>query len=112
MPVLCGSAFKNKGVQLVLDAIVRLPAVSPQDVPPVVGHLPYKEDDHVERKPEDDEPFSALAFKIMSDPYVGRLTYLRLYYSGVLQSGSHVVNSHEGPQGAHRAHPADAREPP
>jgi elongation factor G len=91
VPVLCGSAFKNKGVQLVLDAIVDyLP--SPQDVPPVVGHLPLKEDDHVERKPEDDEPFSALAFKIMSDPYVGRLTYLRLY-SGVLRSGSHVLNS-------------------
>jgi elongation factor G len=91
VPVLCGSAFKNKGVQLVLDAIVDyLP--SPQDVPPVVGHLPLKEDDHVERKPEDDEPFSALAFKIMSDPYVGRLTYLRLY-SGVLKSGSHVLNS-------------------
>src|SRR6185436_19752234 len=91
VPVLCGSAFKNKGVQLVLDAIVDyLP--SPQDVPPVVGHLPLKEDDHVERKPADDEPFSALAFKIMSDPYVGRLTYLRLY-SGVLKSGSHVLNS-------------------
>jgi elongation factor G len=91
VPVLCGSAFKNKGVQLVLDAIVDyLP--SPQDVPPVVGHLPLKEDDHVERKPEDGEPFSALAFKIMSDPYVGRLTYLRLY-SGVLKSGTHVLNA-------------------
>jgi elongation factor G len=91
VPVLCGSAFKNKGVQLVLDAIVDfLP--SPVDVPPVVGHRPFKEDDHVERKPDDSEPFSALAFKIMSDPYVGRLTYLRVY-SGVLKSGSHVQNS-------------------
>ncbi|MFI5393218.1 MAG: elongation factor G, partial [Myxococcota bacterium] len=91
VPVLCGSAFKNKGVQLVLDAVVDyLP--SPVDVPPVEGHLPLKEDDRVERKPSDDEPFSALAFKIMSDPYVGRLTYLRLY-SGVLKSGTHVLNA-------------------
>jgi elongation factor G len=91
VPVLCGSAFKNKGVQLVLDAIVDyLP--SPTDVPPVIGHRPLKEDEQVERKPEDTEPFSALAFKIMSDPYVGRLTYLRVY-SGVLKSGSHVLNS-------------------
>ncbi len=91
VPVLCGSAFKNKGVQLVLDAVVQyLP--SPLDVPPVEGHLPNREDDHVERKADDAEPFSALAFKIMSDPYVGRLTYLRLY-SGVLRSGSHVMNS-------------------
>jgi elongation factor G len=91
VPVLCGSAFKNKGVQLVLDAIVDyLP--SPQDVPAVVGHKPLHEDEQIEREPSDDEPFSALAFKIMSDPYVGRLTYLRLY-SGVLKSGSHVLNS-------------------
>jgi elongation factor G len=91
VPVLCGSAFKNKGVQLLLDAIVHyLP--SPIDVPPVEGHRPFKEDEHIERKPEDAEPFSALAFKIMSDPYVGRLTYLRVY-SGVLHSGSHVMNS-------------------
>ncbi|MDP9185033.1 MAG: elongation factor G, partial [Actinomycetota bacterium] len=91
VPVLCGSAFKNKGVQLVLDAIVDyLP--SPMDVAPVIGHKPFKEEDHVERKPSDEEPFSALAFKIMSDAYVGRLTYLRLY-SGVLKSGTHVLNS-------------------
>jgi elongation factor G len=91
VPVLCGSAFKNKGVQLVLDAVVQyLP--SPLDVPPVEGHLPFKEDEHVERAADDAEPFSALAFKIMSDPYVGRLTYLRVY-SGVLHSGSHVLNS-------------------
>ena len=91
VPVLCGSAFKNKGVQLVLDAVVQyLP--SPLDVPPLEGHLPFKEDDKVLRKPDDGEPFSALAFKIMSDPYVGRLTYLRVY-SGVLKAGSHVMNS-------------------
>jgi elongation factor G len=91
VPVLCGSAFKNKGVQLVLDAIVDyLP--SPLDVPPVIGHKPFKEDEHIERAPSDTEPFSALAFKIMSDPFVGRLTYLRLY-SGVLKSGSHVMNA-------------------
>ncbi len=91
VPVLCGSAFKNKGVQLVLDAIVQyLP--SPLDVPPVEGHLPNNEDAHVERRPDDGEPFSALAFKIMSDAYVGRLTYLRVY-SGVLRAGTHVLNS-------------------
>src|SRR5512141_1994902 len=68
VPVLCGSAFKNKGVKLVLDAIVDyLP--SPVDVPPVIGHKPLKEDEHIERKPSDDEPFAALAFKIMSDPF-------------------------------------------
>ena len=85
VPVLCGSAFKNKGVQLVLDAVVQyLP--SPLDVPPVEGHKPFKEDEQVTREPDDAEPFSALAFKIMSDAYVGRLTYLRVY-SGVLHSG-------------------------
>jgi len=91
VPVLCGSAFKNKGVQPLLDAVKHyLP--SPLDVPPVVGHLPNDEEAQVERKADDAEPFCALAFKIMSDPYVGRLTYLRVY-SGVLRSGSHVANA-------------------
>jgi elongation factor G len=91
VPVLCGSAFKNKGVQLLLDAVVHyLP--SPSDVSPVEGHLPHREDEHVARAPKDTEPYSALAFKIMSDQYVGRLTYLRVY-SGVLRSGSHVLNA-------------------
>src|SRR5262245_42848001 len=89
VPVLVGSAFKNKGVQPLLDAIVHyLP--SPLDVPAVEGTTP--KGDEVVRNPSDDEPFSALAFKIMSDPYVGRLTYLRVY-SGVLKAGSHVQNS-------------------
>ncbi len=89
VPVLCGSAFKNKGVQPLLDAIVwYLP--SPLDVPPLVAHSLKGEE--VTREASDDEPFSALAFKIMSDAYVGRLTYLRVY-SGVLKSGSHVMNS-------------------
>src|SRR5213593_2019116 len=89
-PVLCGSAFKNKGVQPLLDAIVAyLP--SPVDVPPVTGLAP-KSGQQVERKADDAEPFSALAFKIMSDPYVGRLTYIRLY-SGTLRTGAHVENS-------------------
>ncbi len=91
VPVLCGSAFKNKGVQLLLDAVVNfLP--SPLDVPPLEGHKPFREDEKVLRKPDDAAPFSALAFKIMSDTYVGRLTYLRVY-SGILRSGSHVSNS-------------------
>jgi elongation factor G len=89
-PVLCGSAFKNKGVQPLLDAVVYyLP--SPQEVPPVPGHKPGDEGALIERHPDDTEPFSALAFKIMSDPYVGKLTYFRVY-SGTLKAGSHVYN--------------------
>jgi elongation factor G len=89
VPVLCGSAFKNKGVQPLLDAIIwYLP--SPLDVPPLEGLTLAGEP--VGRPASDEEPFSALAFKIMSDPYVGRLTYLRVY-SGVLKAGSHVLNS-------------------
>jgi len=89
-PVLCGSAFKNKGVQLLLDAVVNyLP--SPLDMPPVQGVLPDS-GDTTERKPSEDEPFSSLAFKVMTDPYVGRLTFLRVY-SGSLKAGSYVLNS-------------------
>ncbi|MFL5799759.1 MAG: elongation factor G [Actinomycetota bacterium] len=90
-PVLCGSAFKNKAIQPLLDAIVNyLPA--PTDVPPVIGHALNDEEQKIERTASDEEPFSSLAFKIMTDPYVGRLTYLRVY-SGVLRVGSHVFNS-------------------
>jgi len=89
VPVLLGSAFKNKAIQPLLDAIVAfLPA--PSDVLPVEGHTPKGE--HAERKPDDAEPFSGLVFKIMSDPFVGRLTYVRVY-SGVLRAGSHVENT-------------------
>ncbi len=89
-PVLCGTAFKNKGVQLLLDAIVDyLP--SPLDVPPMLGKLP-SDGTEVERKPSDSEPFAALAFKIMADPFVGQLTFVRVY-SGVLSAGSYVYNS-------------------
>ena len=90
VPVLCGSAFKNKGVQPLLDAVVDyLP--SPLEVPPVRGVKPGS-DEEVERKSSDDEPFAALAFKIMSDPFVGTLTFARIY-SGILESGSAVQNS-------------------
>ena len=89
-PVLCGSSFKNKGVQLLLDAIVEyLP--SPIDLPPVKGLNPDNEGE-IERRPDDNEPFSALAFKIMTDPFVGQLTYFRVY-SGILKSGSYLHNS-------------------
>jgi len=89
-PVLCGSAFKNKGVQLLLDAVVDyLP--SPLDVPPVEGIVP-RNGETVARKASEDEPFSAIAFKIMSDPYVGKLTYFRVY-SGTLKAGSYVYNA-------------------
>ncbi|HEV3264084.1 MAG TPA: elongation factor G, partial [Acidimicrobiales bacterium] len=91
VPVLCGSAFKNKGVQPMLDAVVDyLP--SPLDVPPTMGIVPRHEDQLLERPSTDDAPFSALAFKIMTDPYVGKLTYLRVY-SGSLTKGSGVLNS-------------------
>lgn len=103
VPVFCGTALKNKGVQPLLDAVVRyLP--SPQDVPAIEGvtpeayrkiteqHAEPEDQDKVLRKADDDEPFSALAFKIMSDPYVGQLTYFRVY-SGTLESGSYVYNS-------------------
>jgi elongation factor G len=88
-PVLCGTAFRNKAIQPLLDAIVNyLPA--PSDVPPVKGFAP--DGSEAERAASDNEPFSALAFKIMSDPYVGRLTYMRVY-SGSVRSGAHVQNS-------------------
>jgi elongation factor G len=91
IPVFCGAAFKNKGIQRLLDGIIDyLP--SPLDVPAIVGHLPHHDETHVERAAADDEPFSALAFKIATDPFVGRLTFFRVY-SGVLQAGSHVQNS-------------------
>ena len=92
-PVVCGTAFKNKGVQLVLDAVVDyLP--SPLDIPPMTGTNPDTEEEE-ERHSSDEEPFSALAFKVMTDPYVGKLTFFRVY-SGVLQSGSYVQNSSKG----------------
>lgn len=91
VPVLCGSAFKNKGVQAMLDAVIEyLPA--PNDVPPIQGILHDKEGTIGSRAPSDDEPFSALAFKIMTDPYVGTLTFFRVY-SGVLKSGDTVLNT-------------------
>jgi elongation factor G len=90
VPVLCGSAFKNKGVQSLLDAVVDyLP--SPLDVPPIQGVRPGS-DEVVERRTGDDEPFAALAFKIMSDPFVGTLTFIRVY-SGVVESGSYMMNT-------------------
>jgi len=93
-PVLCGSAFKNKGVQPMLDAIVEyLP--SPLDVPGIVGHEVGAEDREVVRHPDPTEPFAALAFKIMSDQHLGKLTYIRIY-SGTLETGTAVLNSTKG----------------
>ncbi|MDM5318383.1 elongation factor G [Fictibacillus sp. b24] len=92
-PVMCGSAFKNKGVQLMLDAVLDyLP--SPVDVPAIKGVLPDSEEE-VTRESSDEAPFSALAFKVMTDPYVGKLTFFRVY-SGTLNSGSYVQNSTKG----------------
>ncbi|TDC99524.1 elongation factor G [Nonomuraea deserti] len=93
-PVLCGTAFKNKGVQPLLDAIVAyLPA--PTDIPAFKGHAVGNEDKVIERHADPTEPFSALAFKIASDPHLGKITYIRIY-SGTLESGSQVVNSVKG----------------
>jgi elongation factor G len=96
-PVLCGSSFKNKGVQPLLDAVIEyLP--SPLDVPPMTGTELVKGEEgerEVERKPDDSEPFTALAFKIMADPYVGKLTYFRVY-SGRVEAGSRVLNVNSG----------------
>ncbi|MPZ95540.1 MAG: elongation factor G [Propionibacteriales bacterium] len=93
-PVLCGTAFKNKGVQPLLDAVLAyLP--SPVDVPAIDGHSVKDEKETVLRKPNEDEPFSALAFKIMADPHLGKLTYLRVY-SGRLEAGTSVLNPTKG----------------
>ena len=90
-PVLCGTAFKNKGVKLLLDSVIDyLPA--PTDVADIVGTLPNG--DEVSRKSSDFEPFSALAFKVMTDPYVGRLTFFRVY-SGTIKSGSYILNANK-----------------
>jgi elongation factor G len=93
-PVLCGTAFKNKGVQPMLDAIVDfLP--SPIDIPSIKGHAVGNEEQVVERHADPNEPFSALAFKIMADPHLGKLTYIRIY-SGTLEAGTQVLNSIKG----------------
>ncbi len=91
VPVLCGSALKNKGVQLLLDAVTEyLP--SPLDIPTIFGFDPKDKDKKIEVKPDNNEPFTALAFKIATDPYVGRLCFIRVY-SGVLNAGSYVLNT-------------------
>ncbi|HEY9427944.1 MAG TPA: elongation factor G [Gemmatimonadaceae bacterium] len=91
VPVLCGASFKNKGVQALLDAVIDyLP--SPTEVPAIKGHLPLNDETFEEREVADDAPFAALAFKIATDPYVGKLTFFRVY-SGVLQAGSYVYNA-------------------
>ena len=93
VPVLCGSAYKNKGVQLLLDAVIAY-MPSPLDIPPIKGTLVDTEEEAV-RKADDNAPFSALAFKIMADPYVGKLAFFRAY-SGTLDAGSYVYNSTKG----------------
>jgi len=90
VPVFCGSSYKNKGVQKLIDAVLDyLP--SPSDIPPVSGVVPTREHEKIERPPDDEEPFSALAFKVVTDPFVGRLTYFRVY-SGTMKAGSYIYN--------------------
>jgi len=94
IPVFTGTALRNKGVQLVLDAVVDyLP--SPLDVPAIKGFDVNDETKEVEIKPNDEAPFSALAFKVATDPFVGQLTFFRVY-SGVLKAGSYILNSSKG----------------
>ena len=90
VPMLCGSAFKNKGVQMMLDAVIHY-MPSPVDIPPVKGIADDKAETPIERKPSDEEPFAALAFKIMTDPFVGSLTFFRVY-SGVVATGDTIYN--------------------
>ncbi len=93
-PVLCGSSFKNKGVQTLLDAVVDyLP--SPLDIPPMIGSNPENMEEKIVRKADDNEPFSALGFKIMTDPFVGQLIFIRVY-SGQLKTGDSVLNPRTG----------------
>ena len=94
VPVFCGSAYRNKGVHKMLDGVLEyMPA--PTDIPAIKGHIPGDEENIVERHSSDSEPFAALAFKIMNDPFVGKLAFFRVY-SGVLESGSYVYNSVKG----------------
>ncbi|MBU1119017.1 elongation factor G [Patescibacteria group bacterium] len=94
IPVMCGTALKNQGVQPVLDMVIKL-LPSPLDVPPVKGEDPKDPEKELERKADDNEPFAGLAFKVASDPYVGKLVFFRVY-SGMLSSGSYVLNSATG----------------
>ena len=94
VPVLCGSAFKKKAVQVLVDAVVDyLP--SPLDIPPIIGHNPEHMEEEVVRRPDDNEPFCALGFKIMTDPFVGQLIFIRVY-SGQLKTGDSVLNPRTG----------------
>ncbi len=108
-PMLCGTAFKNKGVQRMLDAVIDfLP--SPVDIPPVTGVDERDDEKKLERKADDSEKFSALAFKIMTDPFVGQLIFFRVY-SGKINSGRHRVQPGEAEEGASGPYSADARQP-
>ena len=108
VPVLCGASFKNKGVQALLDAVIDyLPA--PIEVPAIKGHLPHHDETFEERPVNDEAPFAALAFKIATDPFVGKLTFFRVY-SGVLKSRLVRLQRDEGQARARRASAPDARE--
>lgn len=108
IPVLCGSSFKNKGIQSLLDKVVDL-LPSPLDIGSIEGHHAHS-DDKVLRKISDDEKFTALAFKIMTDPFVGKLTFFRVY-SGTCKAGSYVYNSISEKKRENRQNPSDACQP-
>ena len=109
-PVLCGTSYRNKGVQPLLDAVVEY-MPSPLDIPAIKGVDPDDPEKELVRHPSDDEPFSALAFKIMTDPFVGKLAFCRVY-SGVLESGSYAYNSSKRKRERVGRHGDDARQPP
>ena len=106
VPMLCGSAYRNKGVQMMLDAVIDY-MPSPVDIPPIKGVNPVTGEED-ERKASDSEPFSALAFKIMADPFVGKLAFFRVYSGTWIRS--YVYNSTKGQEGQNRTNPADARQ--
>ena len=101
IPMTCGSAYRNKGVQMMLDAVLDY-MPSPLDIPPIKGIVPGTEEEE-ERPADDNGPFSALAFKIMADPFVGKLAFFRVY-SGTLESGSYVYNSTKGKKAVSYTH--------
>ena len=108
-PVLCGTAFKNKGVQPLLDAVVKYLPSPARHRRPSWATRSSDEDEKIERQPADDEPFSGLAYKIASDPHLGKLIYVRVY-SGKLEAGYHGAELRQRPQGADRQGLPDARQ--
>ena len=110
-PVLCGTSYRNKGVQPLLDAIVMY-MPSPLDIPAIKGTDPHDPEKEIDRHPSDDEPFSALAFKIMTDPFVGKLAFCRVYSGTIVQPAAMCINSTKQKRERVGRIVHDARQPP